>query len=91
MTCLLAGRCRAIKKYQEQYPEVEPVEINVRLVAYCSEQAHSSVEKAGLIGLVKMRYIPTDENLAMRGDKLLAAIKDDRKNGLIPFWVRNNL
>lgn len=84
---LLAGRCRAIKNYQKLYPDVEDGEINARLVAYCSDQAHSSVEKASLIGLVKMRYIDSDDNLSMRGDKLTAAIKRDRENGLIPFWV----
>ena len=51
-------------------------------------QAHSSVEKAGLIGLVKLRYIESDDNLALRGDKLKEAIKRDRDNGLIPFYVR---
>lgn len=55
--------------------------------AYVHEQAHSSVEKAGLIGLVKMRYISSDENLSMRGDSLLDAIKADREKGLIPFFV----
>ena len=50
-------------------------------------QAHSSVEKAGLIGLVKLRYIESDDNLALRGDKLKEAIKRDRDNGLIPFYV----
>ena len=53
-----------------------------------SLQAHSSVEKAGLIGLVKLRYIESDDNLSLRGDKLKEAIKRDRDNGLIPFFVR---
>ena len=59
-----------------------------RLVAYCSDQAHSSVEKAGLIGLVKIRYIESDENLSLRGDKLKEAIETDRQNGYVPFFVR---
>lgn len=70
------------------FPDVPDAEINSRLVAYCSDQAHSSVEKAGLIGLVKIRYIESDENLSLRGDKLKEAIKFDRENGLIPFFVR---
>ncbi|CAG2060039.1 unnamed protein product [Timema podura] len=49
-------------------------------------QAHSSVEKAGLIGLVKMRYIETDDKLSLRGDKLKEAIARDRDKGLIPFF-----
>ncbi|XP_067004267.2 histidine decarboxylase [Anabrus simplex] len=85
--CLLAGRTEAIRRYKQQDPELEDAEINSRLVAYCSDQAHSSVEKAGLIGLVKMRYIETDDNLSLRGDHLLEAIARDRAKGLIPFFL----
>lgn len=56
-------------------------------MGYCSDQAHSSVEKAALIGLVKMRYIPSDKHLSMRGPTLQQAIRKDREKGLIPFWV----
>ncbi|KAK5647194.1 hypothetical protein RI129_002086 [Pyrocoelia pectoralis] len=87
LVCLLAGRTQAIKKYQEIYPDLEDVEINARLVGYCSDQAHSSIEKAALIGLVKMRYVESDENFSMRGPALLQAIKRDREKGLIPFWI----
>ena len=68
-------------------PDMGGAEINSRLVAYCSDQAHSSVEKAGLVGLVKIRYIESDENLSLRGDKLEEAISMDKSNGLIPFFV----
>jgi len=85
--CLLAGRTEAIKRFQTMFPDIEDAEINSRLVGYCSDQAHSSVEKAGLIGLVKLRYIESDENLSMRGDKLKEAIKTDRENGLVPFFL----
>lgn len=88
LICLLAGRCQAIKNYQKLYPDIEDAEINSRLVAYCSDQAHSSLQKAALIGLVKMRYVESDDALTMRGPKLLQAIKRDREKGLIPFWVR---
>lgn len=56
-------------------------------MAYCSDQAHSSVEKAALIGLVRMRFIEADENLSLRGPALKEAIEEDIRNGLIPFWV----
>ena len=45
------------------------------------------MEKAGLIGLVKMRYIESDDNLTLRGDRLLDAIEKDKEKGLIPFFV----
>lgn len=87
-TALLAARTEAIQHMKiECEEELDDAEINSCLVAYCSDQAHSSVEKAGLIGLVKMRYIETDENLSMRGDKLAEAINYDKEMGLIPFFI----
>lgn len=50
-------------------------------------QAHSSVEKAGLIALVKMRFIECDDELSMRGDAIQEVIDKDREDGLIPFYV----
>lgn len=91
LVSLLGGRHVAIKMYQDLYPDVSKYDIIGKLVAYTSDQAHSSVEKASLIGLVKLRFIETDENYSMRGDKLLEAIKADRENGLIPFWVCTTL
>lgn len=87
LVCLLAARTRAIRDVQQNEPDRLPAEINSRLVAYCSDQAHSSVEKAGLIGLVRMRYIEADDQLSMRGEALLEAITQDRAEGLLPFFV----
>jgi len=50
-------------------------------------QAHSSVEKAGLIGLVKMRFIESDDSLSLRGAQVMEAIATDKKQNLIPFFV----
>ena len=33
-----------------------------RLVAYCSAQAHSSVERAGMLAGIQMRLVEPDEN-----------------------------
>lgn len=55
-------------------------------VLLCS-QAHSSVEKAGQISLVKIRFLPTDEHLSLRGEMLKKAIQEDRSRGLVPFLV----
>lgn len=88
LVCLLAGRTKAIRKFHEHTKGFQDAEINARLVAYCSDQAHSSVEKAALIGLVRMRFIEADENLSLRGEALREAIEEDIKNGLVPFWVR---
>lgn len=60
------------------------------LVAYCSEFAHSSVDKACImlgIGLKQLRKIPADESFRMRPEALAAAIAADRAAGLTPFCV----
>lgn len=61
-----------------------------RLTAYTSTQAHSSIEKgmkvAGL-GSRQLRLIEVDGKFAMRPDLLEAAIRDDRRAGLIPCFV----
>ena len=60
------------------------------LVAYCSTQTHSSVEKgvrvAGL-GSNQLRAIEVDQNFAMRPDRLAEAIAADRAAGRRPCFV----
>lgn len=60
------------------------------LVAYSSNQAHSSLEKdvkiAG-IGRKNLRLIEVDENFAMRPDALKKQIEADKKAGKKPFFV----
>jgi aromatic-L-amino-acid decarboxylase len=59
-----------------------------RMVAYASEQAHSSIEKgARVAGFGHTRFIPVDEHFAMRPDALEAAIVADLANGLVPVAV----
>ncbi len=60
------------------------------LVAYTSNQAHSSIEKAvkiAGIGRENLRLIDVDESFAMRADALEAAITADRAAGRVPFFV----
>jgi aromatic-L-amino-acid decarboxylase len=61
-----------------------------KLVAYTSAHAHSSIEKAvkiAGIGRDNLRLIEVDERFAMKADALAAAIENDRKSGLTPFFV----
>jgi aromatic-L-amino-acid decarboxylase len=58
------------------------------LVAYTSQQAHSSIEKgARVAGYQHLRLVEVDEVLAMRPDALAAAIAADVENGLTPAFV----
>ena len=54
---------------------------------FFSLQAHSSVERAGLLGAVHVRKIESDECCRMRGPALENAIKEDINKGFIPFYV----
>ena len=61
-----------------------------RLRVYCSDQAHSSIDKgvilAGL-GHQALRRIPSDAEFRMRPDGLRAAINEDRAAGILPIAV----
>ncbi len=59
-----------------------------RLRLYCSEQAHSSIDKAAItlgIGLDGIRKIPVDNHYRMIPGALKDAIEEDRRNGWLPF------
>jgi len=61
-----------------------------KVMVYCSEEAHSSVDKAVMtlgFGLSALRKIPTDDRLRMDADALDAAVKSDRWSGAIPLAV----
>jgi aromatic-L-amino-acid decarboxylase len=57
---------------------------------YCSEHAHSSVDKAVMLlglGHRSLRRIASDAQFAMRADALRQAIADDRAAGIAPVAV----
>ncbi len=61
-----------------------------RLRMYASEQAHSSVEKAGIvlgIGQEGLRKIPADAEFRMDPSALARAVVEDRATGWTPFAV----
>jgi aromatic-L-amino-acid decarboxylase len=60
------------------------------LRVYCSEQTHSSIEKAmGIAGMGRKNlvYVPVDEEQALRVDALEEAIRKDIKDGKTPCAV----
>ncbi len=60
------------------------------LTLYCSQEAHSSVDKAGLVlgvGTKGIRRIASDESFRMRTDLLESAIRRDFDEGRHPFAV----
>lgn len=61
-----------------------------RLRMYCSEHAHSSIEKGAVtlgIGLEGVRKIPVNDKYEMIPENLEAAVNEDLKNGWEAFCV----
>ncbi|CAB3403995.1 unnamed protein product [Caenorhabditis bovis] len=88
---LLAARFEVMKELRQRFPFVEEGLLLSKLIAYCSKEAHSSVEKACMIGMVKLRILETDSKFRLRGETLRNAIQEDRNLGLIPFFVSTTL
>lgn len=60
------------------------------LTVYCSEQTHSSIDKAVValgLGLHQLRKIETDDAFRLRTDRLEEAIRADRAAGRVPLAV----
>ncbi|MGI9035319.1 MAG: pyridoxal phosphate-dependent decarboxylase family protein [Pyrinomonadaceae bacterium] len=60
------------------------------LRVYCSEQTHSSIDKAVILlglGQKSLVKIPTNERFEMDTEKLREAIQDDKSAGFLPFCV----
>ncbi|XP_006086041.1 histidine decarboxylase [Myotis lucifugus] len=87
LIALLAARKNKILEMKASEPGADESSLNARLIAYASDQAHSSVEKAGLISLVKMKFLPVDSNFSLRGEALQKAIEEDKERGLVPVFV----
>jgi aromatic-L-amino-acid/L-tryptophan decarboxylase len=83
----------AIAMARERYaPQIreEGMSAQTKLRIYCSEQTHSSIEKAVILlglGRKSLTKIPTDEQFRIRTDKLREAIIQDKKQGSLPFCV----
>lgn len=61
-----------------------------RLRVYCSEQTHSSIDKAVMLlglGHSALRKLPTDDQFRMQAGALRAAIDEDRAAGWKPMAV----
>ena len=98
LVCLLAAKSKKLSESHEHHHDHDKKRLQRlesttqepnagKLVAYASNQAHCSVERASLLAGVIMRLLPADQDLSMRGEILQKAIEEDRKKGLVPFFV----
>ncbi|VDP63881.1 unnamed protein product [Schistosoma curassoni] len=76
---MLAARHQAIERYKHLLKMISDLDPEIivlsKLVAYASTLAHSAVEKASVLGFVKLRRLPVDENFSVRGETLQRVIK----------------
>nr|CAD7572557.1 unnamed protein product [Timema californicum] len=91
LVSMLAARNQAVQYLKKDVPDAEDSSFLPLLVAYCSTESHSCVEKAAMISLVKLRILEPDENCSLRGDTLLKAMEEDEAKGLFPFFVSTTL
>jgi len=85
LLALGAARERAVPGVRERGLAGGP-----QLAVYCSQEAHSSVDKAAMVlglGRQAVRRIPTDQQFRMRVDALEAAVLEDRRQGVVPMAV----
>ncbi|KAJ7985631.1 hypothetical protein DPEC_G00354070 [Dallia pectoralis] len=89
LVALLAARSKAVRNILSNDPQRPETDIISKLVAYASDQAHCSVERAGMIAGVKMKNIPTKQSdgYAVHGEILQKMILEDKEAGLIPFYL----
>lgn len=86
-TCMNSARSHAIKVLKAGNEDIHDSVFLPRLVCYASTEAHSSVEKAAKMNLVKIRTVEPDSKDSMRGDALERAVAQDVALGLTPFLV----
>lgn len=87
LVCLMAARARAIKMLKGDNDDIHDSVYLPQLVAYSSKEAHSSIEKAAKMAIIKLRILDTDDRGRFRGETLRTAIKKDLARGLTPFFV----
>lgn len=87
LVALLSARSDILRRLKAKHPFVEDGVLLSKLIMYTSKLAHSCVEKAAMIAMVKIRLLETDDKFSMRGIIVEKQMKEDRSNGLIPFFV----
>lgn len=88
LVAALAARARAIELLRDGAgEEIHDSAYLSELVVYSSKEAHSSVEKACKMALIRLRTLETDEFGNMTGKTVADAIRQDVAQGLTPCMV----
>ncbi|KAI5751721.1 hypothetical protein M8J77_010314 [Diaphorina citri] len=89
--CMLAARAQAISKLKKIHPFVDEGVLLSKLMAYCSKEAHSCVEKAAMMAFVRLKILEPDDKNSLRGATLRQVMQQDETMGYIPFFVSTTL
>ncbi|XP_066901133.1 3,4-dihydroxyphenylacetaldehyde synthase 2 [Halyomorpha halys] len=87
LVALLIAKQKLTRQLLENDSSLDENTIRGKLIAYSSDQSNSCVEKAGLLGSMKTRLLPSDKGGRLTGATLLDAITEDKEAGLIPCFV----
>lgn len=87
LVCMMTARAKTIKQLKGDNCDVHDSVYLPQLVAYASKEAHSSIEKAAKMAIVRLRVLDTDSRGVFRGNTLREAITRDLQEGLTPFFV----
>ncbi|KAJ8679590.1 hypothetical protein QAD02_015377 [Eretmocerus hayati] len=93
LVCMLAARAQAISRLKNSpaYANYDETAILGKLMAYCSRESHSCVEKDAMICFVRLRILEPDEKSVLRGETVQQAIEADIAEGYVPFFVSTTL
>nr|BAF73419.1 aromatic amino acid decarboxylase [Dugesia japonica] len=85
LVALFAARNKTIDEKCKENPKENQFIVMSKLVGYYSDQAHSTVERAGLLSMIKMRPVKSIKR-KMRDSVLEEMIQEDIANGCYPFY-----
>lgn len=84
---MLTARLKFLNKLSNRNPALPKAALLCSLMAYCTKGSHSRLEKIALVTLVNVKVLDTGKYNYLRGELLDKAITEDKKMGLIPFFV----
>lgn len=84
---MVTARLKFLSKLSNQNPALPKAALLCSLMAYCTKGCHSRLEKMALVTLVNVKVLDTGKSTHLRGELLDKAITEDKKMGLIPFFV----
>ncbi|ODM96945.1 Tyrosine decarboxylase [Orchesella cincta] len=84
----------AVRQLRARFPTKKEDPVNGKsraellnmLVAYCNNECHCCVERAAMMGCVRIRKLKADKKGVVRSTTLMNAIEEDMEKGLIPFF-----